>query len=215
MPNKPHYIPALGVDWLTPLYDPFIRWLIREKQFKSHLIRNARIAPGQRVLDLGCGTATLTIMVKQAHPTAVVIGLDGDPQVLEIGRAKAQQAGVDITLEEGMAYQLPYPDHSFDRVLSSLVLHHLTTEDKHRALREVARVLRPGGELHVADFGAPQDVWARSVSRITRHFERTADNLDGLLPDMFRAAGLEAVAETAHYNILLGTLTLYRAQKSE
>ena len=215
MTNETHYIPALGLNWLTPLYDPLIRWVLREDRFKSHLIRNARIAPGQRVLDLGCGTATLTIMLKQAHPTAVVSGLDGDPKVLEIGRAKARQAGVDITFDEGMAYQLPYPDQSFDRVLSSLVLHHLTTDDKQRALREVVRVLRPGGELHVADVGAPRDVWARSTAGITRHFERTADNLDGLLPGMFRAAGLENVAETAHYSLLLSTLTLYRGQKPE
>lgn len=215
MKNDPHYIPALGAKWLTPLYDPFIHWLIREDQFKRHLIHNARIAPDHSVLDLGCGTATLTIMVKQAHPAASVVGLDGDPKVLEIGRAKALRAGANITLEEGLAYQLPYPDQTFDRVLSSLLLHHLTTTDKQRTLQEVARVLRLGGELHVADIGAPKDFWARRTAWLTRHFERTADNLDGRLPDMFRAAGLENIAEVANYNVLANTLTLYRAQKLE
>jgi trans-aconitate methyltransferase len=87
------YIPALGVDWLTPLYDPLLRWVMREEQFKRYLIRQAQIGPGQHVLDLGCGTATLTLLIKQTHPEAVVIGLDGDPKVLEIGRTKARQAG--------------------------------------------------------------------------------------------------------------------------
>ena len=53
------YVPAAGQDWLLPLYDPFLRWVMRESVFKTRLVREARIAPGQRVLDLGCGTATL------------------------------------------------------------------------------------------------------------------------------------------------------------
>ena len=102
MANDKQYMPALGVDWLTPLHDPLLLWVMREEQFRRHLMRQARIAPGYRVLDLGCGTATLTIMLKQTHPEATVIGLDGDPKVLEIGRTKARQAGVEITLDEGL-----------------------------------------------------------------------------------------------------------------
>ena len=71
------------------------------------------------MLDLGCGTATLTIMIKQAHPEAEVIGVDGDREVLGLGREKAARAGVDITLDYGMAFDLPYPDESYDRVVSS------------------------------------------------------------------------------------------------
>ena len=67
------YIPALGHNWLTPLYDPLLRWGMREEQFKGYLIARAQIGPGQRVLDLGCGTATLTILVKQTHPESVVV----------------------------------------------------------------------------------------------------------------------------------------------
>ena len=94
-----------------------------------------------RVLDLGCGTGTLTIMIKQAHPEAEVVGLDGDPAVLEIARTKAMQAGVKISLDHGMAFHPPYQDNSFDRVLSSLVIHHLTTENKQRAMHEIYRIL--------------------------------------------------------------------------
>lgn len=77
--------------------------------------------PGQRVLDLDCGTATLTIMLKQARPEADVVGLDGDPEVLAIGREKIAKAGVEVRLDEGMAYSLAYPDQAFDRVVSSNV----------------------------------------------------------------------------------------------
>ena len=213
MEKQTKYIPALGYDWLTPLYDPLLRWGMREETFKRRLIAQAQIAPGYRVLDLGCGTATLTILIKQLHPEAIVIGLDGDPQVLEIGRAKAARAGVDITLDQGMAFQLPYPDTSFDRVLSSLVLHHLTREDKQRTAYEAFRVLRPGGELHVFDFGKPHTAPAHMLSLVTRRLERAADNIAGLLPEMFRRAGFEAVEEAARYMTIVGTLASYKARK--
>ena len=210
-PNQ--YIPALGRDWLTPLYDPLQRWVMREDQFKRDLIRQAKIGPGHRVLDLGCGTATLTILIKQTHPQSEVVGLDGDPKVLAIARAKAAKAGVAITLDHGMAFQMPYPDQAFDRVLSSLVLHHLTTENKQRALRDVVRILRPSGELHIVDFGKPHTAWARLISRTLHRFEEVEDNLKGLLPGMFRQAGLDRVAETARYGTVFGTLSLYQGQK--
>ena len=213
MAKDGQYIPALGRDWLTPLYDPLQRWVMREDQFKRHLIRQAQIEPGHRVLDLGCGTATLTILIKRTHPLAEVVGLDGDPRILAIARAKAAKAGVAITLDHGMAFGMPYPDQAFDRVLSSLVLHHLTTENKQRALREVFRVLGPGGELHVVDFGKPHTVWARLISRTLQRFEEVEDNLKGLLPEMFRQAGLDQVAETARYATVFGTLSLFQGQR--
>jgi len=213
MAKPDQYIPALGRDWLTPLYDPLQRWIMREDQFKRHLIRQAQIEPGHRVLDLGCGTGTLTILVKQTQPQSDVVGLDGDPKVLEIARAKATKAGAEITFDHGMASKMPYPDHSFDRVLSSLVLHHLTTENKQLALHEVYRILRPSGELHVVDFGRPHTAWARLISRSLERFEEVEDNLKGLLPGMFRLAGFDRVAETARYGTVFGTLSLYQGQR--
>ena len=138
--NNHAYIPALGHRRLTPFYDPILRWIFREDVFKRRLVELVALQPGQRVLDLGCGTATLTIMLKQAQPAAEVVGLDGDPEVLAIGRAKAAQAGVALTLEHGLAMTLPYPDASFDLVVTSLMLHHLETADKQRALAEAGRI---------------------------------------------------------------------------
>src|SRR5688572_23716238 len=112
--------PALMLNWLTPVYDVFVRLVLRESQLKRNLITHAHIAPGHRVLDLGAGTGTLAIMMKRSLPGVRVSGLDGDAEILTIAGQKATRAGVDIDFALGDA-ALPYPNGAFDRVLSSLV----------------------------------------------------------------------------------------------
>jgi len=207
------YIPALRFGWLTPVYDPVLRRMLPEAALKQRLIAQAQIAAGQHVLDLGAGTGTLTIMLKQAYPGAEVTGLDGDPRVLARAREKAAAAGAAIRFDRGLATALPYEDASYDRVLSSLMLHHLTTEDKRRALAEAWRVLRPGGELHALDFGPPQNALAWLISLIFRHLERTADHIAGRLPGMFHQAGFADVAQAEQHLTVFGTLALFRGRK--
>jgi len=93
--TRHQYIPALRFGWLTGLYDPVIRWTMREDLFKPGLVEQVGMQPGHRVLDLGCGTATLTILLKQRQPQSTVAGIDGDPVVLARAREKAAEAGVD------------------------------------------------------------------------------------------------------------------------
>jgi len=120
------YIPALRCGWLTPLYDLVVRWTPREAVFKRPRVKQAHIQPGHHVLDLGCGTATLTILIKQRHPESHVIGLDGDPTVLALAKSKLADAEVTIPLDQGHAFKLPYPNQVFDQILTSLLLHHVT-----------------------------------------------------------------------------------------
>ncbi len=207
------YIPALGAHWLTPLYDPLIHRFMREDLLRERLVLEADILPGMRVLDLGCGTGSLAILIKRGHVMAQVFGLDADPQVLDIARAKAGQAGAKITLEQGMAHQLPYPEAFFDRVLSSLVFHHLTSDQKQQALNEVYRVLTPGGKLALLDIGVPHGVYSRLVSQIIRRTERAEDNIKGLLPQMMKNAGYVNIVHLEDFSSLMGNITLYRAQK--
>jgi len=208
------YLPALRFRSLTAVYDPLIRRTTRESTHKRALLEQARLAPGQRVLDLGCGTGTLAVMAKRAHPAIDVIGLDGDPEILQLAESKARAAGMAARFDHGLSTALPYPDGSMDRVLSTLFFHHLSGEDKRRTIGEIARVLRPGGELHVADWGRPQDpaMWALSQSvRLFDGFERTSANLGGVLPELFEAGGLAGPRETKRYRTLFGTLALYSA----
>lgn len=211
------YIPALAYRWLTPLYDPVVRWTTRERTFKAALLEQAQFQPGDRVLDLACGTGTLTVAAKQLAPAAEIVGLDGDPAVLARAREKARAAGVSLRFDQGLAQQLPYGDGSVDLVLSSLFFHHLTREGKLATLREVRRVLKPAGELHVADWGRAANPLMRALFLIVQlldGFETTADNVAGRLPELIREAGFAEVTERRRIATPLGTISLYAAIKA-
>jgi ubiquinone/menaquinone biosynthesis C-methylase UbiE len=219
-PNSPsesrQYLSALRFPALTRFYDPVIALTTRERLFKERLVKQAALAPGHRVLDIGCGTGTLAIQAKQSQPAAQVVGLDADPEMLEQARRKAEDAGVELELTEGFSNELPYEDASFDRVLSTLFFHHLDPEPKRQTAREIARVLRPGGELHVADFGRPGDplmAAAFLAIRIGDGFSNTRDNVHGALPEIFDQAGLVDAEETDRLRTFIGTLALYRAHR--
>lgn len=210
------YIPALRFHRLTPLFDSTIRWTTREATFKRRLLEQARLQPGHRVLDLGCGTGTLAVMAKRAQPGADVVGLDADPEILDRARGKAEAAGLSIQFDQGLSNELPYPEASFDRVLSSLFFHHLKPADKHGTNEQIARVLKPGGELHVADWGRPADPLMRLLSLQVRLFdgsEPTRDNLRGALPDIFERTGLTGSVETHRLRTALGTMAFYVAAR--
>jgi ubiquinone/menaquinone biosynthesis C-methylase UbiE len=207
------YIPALRFRSLTPFYDPVLKWVMKEDVFKRRLIARASIQDGQQVLDLGCGTGTLTLMVKRLHPQAEVTGLDGDPEVLSIAKVKAEKAGLAITWDHGMADKLPYPDKRYDRVLSSLMVHHLTRDRKRSAFAEALRVLKPGGEFHLVDFGPPRTLAMRGIALVLRRMEEASDSFDGLLPGFLSEVGFSQAAETGYIPTLLGPMTFYRAVK--
>lgn len=214
--KKENYIPALSYERLTPLYDPVVRLTTREGAFKKVLLDQSRLESARRVLDLACGTGTLTVMIKRASPEAEVVGIDGDPKILRIAESKAKRSGTKISFKEGMSFDLPFPDGAFDLVFSSLFFHHLTRENKLKTLREVFRVLTPEGELQIADWGHPANFAMKIASRAIMMLdgsETTGDNFDGLLPSLITETGFREVGETTHFNSLFGTIRLLKVKK--
>ncbi|NQD37951.1 class I SAM-dependent methyltransferase [Permianibacter sp. IMCC34836] len=208
------YVPALGFRFLTGLYDPVLRWTTRERRFKRALLAQARLQPDWRVLDLACGTGTLSIMAKQAEPRLAITGIDADSDVLARAVRKATRMGVEIPFQQGLATRLPYADASFDCVLSSLFFHHLVPDQKRLALAEVFRVLRPGGELHIADWGKANNALMRILFYSVQWldgFSPTADHVAGRLPDYIREAGFNPVRVGRGYDTIYGSLALLYA----
>lgn len=210
------YIPALSYDLLTPFYDPVVRLTTREDAFKKALVEQSRVSAASRVLDLACGTGTLTILLNNTAPDVEVIGIDGYPKILKIAETKAKEAGISIRFEKGISFDLPFDDESFDRVVSSLFFHHLTRENKLKTCREIKRVLKPEGEFHIADWGILTNSLMRFGSyfiQMLDGFETTTDNFNGLLPKLLADTGFENIKETNSFNTLFGTIRLHKARK--
>jgi len=213
-----HYIPAFGLHGLTPYYDSFAKLV---NPFRHRLIQQANIQPGQRALDLGCGTGLLTLMIKQSIPETRMTGLDGDEEVLAIARQKAKRAQLDIQWDHSLAFDMPYPDNSFDVVVSSFVTHHLTSAEKVRAFKEVHRILRPEGGFHIVDFGPPFNLLTRAQASVIKNLERTADNFEGRIVPMLTEAGFGrrpervegSAKEAGHVITFFGPVAFYQAIK--
>ena len=209
-----HYIPPLRYKLLTRFYDLLVRWTTREVAFKRALLAQVVADRPRHVLDLGCGTGTLTIAIAKALPDAAVTGLDADSEALGIAADKARQAGVGPGLQRGYSTDLPFSNARFDCIVSSLFFHHLTREAKIATLREVRRVLAPKGSLHVADWGKPSNALMRTLFfmvQLLDGFETTRDAVAGALPELLRATGYDRVEDTAKFDTPLGTMRLLRA----
>ncbi|MHA3018933.1 class I SAM-dependent methyltransferase [Mycobacterium sp. BMJ-28] len=192
--NKHDYLPAAGRDVLLPGYDLLTRVLGMPPAY-DELIAQAGLFAGARVLEIGCGTGNLTSRVRRSQSSSQVTGIDPDPRAL----ARARKKCPGVTFEKGYAQRLPFGDGAFDRVLSSMMLHHLDPEAKGAALAEAFRVLTPGGSLHIVDV-------------VGRHLSATsgADELPGLL----RATGFECAELGSRRLRLVGPVAFYRGTRA-
>ena len=216
MKGKTKYIPALKLKVLTRFFDPLMGITGLEQKFSLALLYQANIKGGDIVLDFGCGTGTLTIMMKGLVPTATIHGLDIDSQILNIARNKSKKQGSKIFYQEYDGTTLPYQRETFDKVTSSLVFHHLIRSEKIAALKDIHRVLKYGGELHVLDFGQARNILMRVLFlpiQVFDGFANTTDNVRGLLPDIIAKAGFNEVEERNYMTTVVGNISLYKALK--
>jgi demethylmenaquinone methyltransferase/2-methoxy-6-polyprenyl-1,4-benzoquinol methylase/phosphoethanolamine N-methyltransferase len=127
----------------------------RDKAIRTKALELAAIRPGEKVLDVGCGTGTLAIAASDLTGEAgEVHGVDPSPEMIEVAQRKAAGSGRHVRFQMGVIEALPYPDNEFDLVLSSLMLHHLPDDLKQKGFAEVVRVLKPGGRFLAVDFGS-------------------------------------------------------------
>ncbi|MFN3382271.1 MAG: class I SAM-dependent methyltransferase [Runella zeae] len=211
------FIPALKYHFLTPIYDWFIALTLPEITVKKQLIRQANIKKAEKVLDYGCGTGTLLLLLEELHPECEAIGIEVDTQMLKMAQRKVSEKNSSVQLQYYEGDRLPYETGTFDKVISSWVFQHLTTSQKIASFREINRVLKPEGEFHMADWGKAQNALMRSlffVVQMIDNFYTTDDNIQGRLPSLMQEAGFPKVQILHSQSTLFGTLSYFKAIKS-
>ncbi|WIX98413.1 class I SAM-dependent methyltransferase [Amycolatopsis mongoliensis] len=213
------FLPGAGKTWLLPFYDVLTRFA-GVRAVHERLAGLAGVEPGQAVVDVGCGTANLSLAVLAAQPGARLTGLDPDRDALRRGMRKARRRGVALTLVQGYADRIPAEDASLDHVISSLALHHLDGDSRAAFARDAFRALRPGGKVTIADFGGsgdPAHGHGRHLPRflrfrVERNPQVAANHGDGIVA-LLADAGFGDAREAAHADHRLGRITFVQATR--
>lgn len=167
-------------------YD-LMAWLMmlgRELKFREKVLDLARLAPGEVVLDVGCGPGTLAIRAKRrVGPAGYVAGIDASPAMIAAATKKAKKAGVDVDFRNAVVEALPFFEARFDAVLSTLMLHHLPRPAREQCVREMRRVLKPGGRVVVVDFSASRSERRGLFDHFHRHGYVRRDQIVALLTE--------------------------------
>lgn len=210
------FVPAAGIPALTRFYDLAIDLFSGEKLLRRGMIdavaRDAAAADAPRILEIGCGTGSLSIALAEAIPAAEVVGVDIDEKALSIAASKP--GAHRVRWLRGSATALPVEPGSFAIVAISLVMHHLMPDQQPAALREARAALRPGGTLHVIDFGVPRGLIPRVGSRILSRIDgpvNTGPIFSGKLPGMIDAAGFADRRLEHRFPTPVGTIERFSA----
>jgi ubiquinone/menaquinone biosynthesis C-methylase UbiE len=204
------FLPAAGHDFFLPIYDPFTK-LFGFDRARRMLLDQAGLQLHHRVLDVGCGTGTLAVLIKRLYPTVDVVGLDPDPKALARAQRKAGRAGVSIRFDRGFSDALGYPDAAFDRVFSSMMFHHLDKADKDTTLGEIRRVLKPGGRLEFLDFAGPQAHGHGALGRFIHSHQRLTDNAEDRILERMSSAGFRDPKKVGDQTTFFGRIAYYQA----
>jgi ubiquinone/menaquinone biosynthesis C-methylase UbiE len=211
------YVPAAGRAAFTRAYDAVLALTMRERRWRPLLAEAvvAGLPASATVVEVGSGTGTLAIALGSARPDAHVLGVDGDEHAQALAQRK--RGAERVEWRHGLAGELPLPDASADRVVMSLLLHHLGPAGKRAALTEAHRVLRPGGRLHIADWGRPADPLMRAAFfalQLIDGFDGTRDHAAGRLPGFVTDADFTGVQCHRRLHTVWGSLELLRAVRA-
>lgn len=202
--QRREFLPAAGHDLFLPLYDPLVN-LLGFGRARQELISQANIKPDHDILDIGCGTGTFIVMLKKQYAAVRIVGLDPDPKALRRAKSKVTRAAVSAQLDQGFADELPYKKESFDRVFSSFMFHHLEQQEREKTLKEVLRVLKPGGSFHLLDFAADHESHGY-FDRLIQSHARMKDNTYERILQLMSRAGFTNAAKVKEDSMLFGLM---------
>ncbi len=213
--DVPKFVPSTGVGFMRPMYDPLVRFLACQRQIHDHLLSQLSWSEASLVADIGCGSGTLAIRAADRFPNVTMHAVDIDDRML--AQAKAKPGAEKVAWIQAQAGVLPIERNTFDVVICSLLLHHLTDNEKSDSLKEMHRLLRSGGKLLLADYDLPANAFAKLrflVVRILDGWQRTRAHAAGLLPGLLEEAGFTNINETTRIATPLGTVRSYCAISS-
>lgn len=216
MTDQP-FTPALGRLGSLGIYDRAIRLLTREQLWRAALLRQVEPQAGELILDIGCGTGTVAIMLKRLCPAARIVALDPDPDVLKIASRKGMEAGVSIEWRQGFASDAAALGATADKAVSSLVFHQVPTDGKRAGIAAMFAAVRQGGEVHIADYASQRGI-RRALFRLTVHqivgFADTRPNADGALEAILTNQSGAPVGPTRVIPTPTGAISLFKVQKA-
>ena len=213
--STPSFTPALGRVAPARFFD-FVVALTRERLWRALVAMHVAPQPGHVIVDIGCGTGSLALLLSRLEPSARIIGLDPDPEVLAVAQRKAADAAVQWRVGMGDALVESLGANSVDTVVSSLVLHQCPIPMKRAVLASMFAVLKPGGWLVIADYGLQRTTLMRAAFRIVQLADGRQDtqpNADGVLPDLMSHAGFRDVREVEVVPTVTGSISVYVARK--
>ncbi|MEW5894110.1 MAG: methyltransferase domain-containing protein [Pseudomonadota bacterium] len=202
---------GMTMNWAAPFYDLYCPLIGLGPGFRARTLAHAAIRPGERILDVGCGTGVLTRKaLEAARPGGSAVGIDPSWRMLQVGRETAARLGSAVEFKLAAIEALPFDAGQFDVALSSLMLHHLPAETKRQGLAEVYRVLKPGGRFVAVDIGRPvRPLWWLALWPLTM-MPSVADNLAGRVPAHLREAGFTQIEARDR---IAGLITFWTAVK--